>query len=174
MGSQDGFTAHRRAHGKDYHGTVIEFGEMVLATPHAAMLYAGGQPAALEPRCVEAAWVGVHGETGENGVVSCTAGSPAFRVRTVLRRPLGERWCKEAILGITATTRIPDPGTPGRLEIPTPKQAKILAPDRTGGPATDESATDEEEEEPTRDSPEGVRERRAGDVGGPIFECGRT
>ena len=120
-----------------------------------------GRASALEPRCVPAVWVGVHEDTGENVVIAEDAPGAAFRVRTVARRPAGERWDRDIALRVVATPRIPDPRAKGRADLPTPKQARILQGD---GAEVDESGDDDEED--PQESPEDARDRCAGDAAG--------
>ena len=70
----------------------------------------------------------------------------AFRVRTAARRPEAERWSAEAIMEIDATPRIPQPEVPGRADIPTPKQARVLQRVESGvGAAGVEESSDVED-----------------------------
>ena len=88
VGSQDGFTPFRRTHRREYKGQVIEFGEMIWAKPRVLPRTGGGRrPVGLEPRAVPAIWVGIYEPTGENLVIAIDGHKPAFRVRTVARRP---------------------------------------------------------------------------------------
>ena len=63
----------------------------------------------MQSRCAPATWVGAVEATGENIVVANGPEGAAFRVRTVARRPLEERWDAEASLAMTATARVPAP-----------------------------------------------------------------
>ena len=103
----------------------MEFGEAVWAKPRASWRFDKDQPSGPAARAVAAIWVGVCERTGENVVLTLDGSRAAIRVRTVTRRPAQERWDKGGILGTVATPRIPDPSTPGRRDIPTPKQAKV-------------------------------------------------
>ena len=88
VGSQDGMTAHRRMFDKEFSGKLIEFGELVWAKPRTPPRPTRGRLTALDARCVQAVWVGVHEPTGENLVVLAGARGAAFRCRTVARMPV--------------------------------------------------------------------------------------
>ena len=108
-GTQDGFTAFRRKFEKNYEGVVCEFGELIWAKPRATWRRDRSQPSALASRAFPGVWVGVCERTGENLVLSLAGFKAVVRVRTVMRRPLGERWSAEAVLSCVATPRVPDP-----------------------------------------------------------------
>ena len=83
-------------------------------------------------------------------VLTLAASRPAIRVRTVLRRPVEERWSRADVLNTAATVRVPDLASPGRGEIPTPKQARILESramfDERGAAVQDEEPDDEDDD----------------------------
>ena len=82
--------------GRDSADAIVEFWEMIWAKQRSSWRRARHQPAGLEPRAVEALWLGVYEATGENIVVGIEPGAPAFRVRTVTRRPFQDRGVLEA------------------------------------------------------------------------------
>ena len=69
-GSQDGFTAHYRLHGKEYGGDLAEIGECVWAKPKRTGRKAlKQQEDPLGARGVQGVWLGVHEETGYTGCI---------------------------------------------------------------------------------------------------------
>ena len=131
---------------------------MVWAKPRALpKARVGRRPVGLEPRAVPGVWVGIYEPTGENIVITMDGQRPAFRVRTVARRPVQERWSSAAIQCIIATPRVPDPRAPGRTEIATPKQAKVFQSDGDRGDEAEYSDDSEgEDAEEHLDGPDGV------------------
>ena len=84
-----------------------EFGEAVwFRIPETKNL-----PGKFEPRWEEGIYVGFNIRTGED-LVSTDRG--VFRVSTIRRKPVGERWSKQLLDGIVGTPAIPVVGSTGR------------------------------------------------------------
>jgi len=62
----------------------------------------------LRERWVFSTWVGIDPKTNEHVVVLGDGGA-AIRVRTVLRRPVADRWNATAVKAVIATPRVPNP-----------------------------------------------------------------
>ena len=104
---RDGLTAWQRVTGRACKQAIVEFGELVYAKP--LRISAGNRERAnLEPRWYRGVWVGVHDRTGEHVVVALNGG-PATLVRTIKRLTEAERWDYEAVDGVLARPRKPDP-----------------------------------------------------------------
>ena len=103
---RDGRTAYYRLHGKDSKKAILEAGEQVMAKPLRGKKT--NRKMSLKDRWVFATWVGLDPRTNEHVVVLGDGGA-AIRVRTVLRRAASDRWNPEAVKGIKATPRNPNP-----------------------------------------------------------------
>ena len=55
-----------------------------------------------------ATWVGIDAKTNEH-VVVIGEGGAAIRVRTVVRRPVSDRWNVDAVKAMQASPRVPNP-----------------------------------------------------------------
>ena len=115
----DGLTAWRRLTGKNYSGTVVEFGERVfgklaLKRPATKRKAKRGKQK-LAARSVEGTWVGIYPRTGEHIVVR--KDGEAIRVRTVHRVVEQERWNSEMLRAVRATPRLPNPDAKDKAEI---------------------------------------------------------
>ena len=103
---QDGRTSYFRLYGKDSRKAILEFAEQVMAKPLRGKK--SGKKLALRERWVFGAWVGLDPKTNEHVVILADGGA-AIRVRTVLRRPMSDRWSVEALKTICSTPRRPNP-----------------------------------------------------------------
>ena len=131
----NGKTAYQMIKGRRSNVHLKEFGEAVyFRIPETKNL-----PGKFEPRWEEGVYVGFNIRTGED-LVSTDRG--VFRVSTVRRRPVEERWSKELLDGIVGTPAVPVAGVAGRRM---PAYAKKFDGDMKKPP---EFVTQPEEEAP--------------------------
>ena len=103
---KDGRTAYYRLYGRNSTKGLVEIGEQVMAKPLRGRR--SQKKLSLKERWVFATWVGIDPKTNEH-VVVVSEGGAAIRVRTVLRRSVGDRWNVDAIKTIRASPRMPNP-----------------------------------------------------------------
>jgi hypothetical protein len=113
---KDGHTAYRRLFGKPVREEGLEFGERVLwRKPKRAET-----GVVLDPRWSEGVWLGRKWGTTIHRI---GVGDVVREVRATQRRPLVERWCRDALSSIRATPWLnPAPADGGGAELP------VLAP----------------------------------------------
>ena len=110
----DGKTPYRRLMGKEASQPLVEFGEQVLAKP--LRQKKTSKKISLATRWLHGTWVGITNRSNENLVV-LPDGGPAIRVRTIVRRPVSERWDHQAIAAIKATPSQPNPKDKGQRTV---------------------------------------------------------
>ena len=103
---KDGRTPYYRLYGRHSTKAIVEFGEQVMAKPLRGRRTT--KRLSLRDRWIFATWVGLDTRTGEHIVVA-EGGGAAIRVRTILRRPMSDRWNAAAVKAMTASPRVPNP-----------------------------------------------------------------
>ncbi len=117
----DGKTLWERLTGRRWGRPIVEFGEQVLgklARQRMAKKVSAKNSTIkrkLHPKLVQGTWVGQILRTGENVIIGPSG--RAMRVRTIKRRPEQFRWSAEAVLGVRATPRRPNPNNPTDEEV---------------------------------------------------------
>ena len=110
---KDGKTAYERCKGKPAKTPGIEFGEMVLWKRHRR----GDALAKMSCLWEDGVFLGVKGVSGEIKIADRTG---IWKVRTIQRRPMGERWKGEAadwIIGVPWMKSPTDPKADGEAPI---------------------------------------------------------
>ena len=97
---EDGKTAWKRLRGRDFGQRLTGFLESVFykAPPMGPQHDAKGN---MAPRMYPGVFRGYH--RNSNAYMVATAEGNVIKVRSVLRRPMADRWCAESIKSITAT-----------------------------------------------------------------------
>ena len=117
-------TAYRRLRGKDHEVKVAEFGECILyMTPGIT-----GKDK-LDARWRKGVWLGIRDRSGE--IIVGTAGG-CIKVRSIRRRPEGERWNKEGWHGMRGVPWEAVPGHPDRelkSKVLLPRAAPVQGPE---------------------------------------------
>ena len=112
---KDGHTAWRRLTGKDWNGSVAEFGEQVLGKLALKKPGTGSKDGSkknkgkrkLADRSVQGTWLGIYPRTREH-IIELASGK-AIRVRTIHRLVEEKRWCSDAIFNVRSKPRKPNP-----------------------------------------------------------------
>ena len=144
----DGRTPYYRLRHKKFNQNLVEFGEMVHAKPMRSNRF--GRKRALMARTVDGIWLGMNNRTNEHRV-ALLDGGPVIHVRTIFRKPEDQRWNMEAVKGIKATIKKPNPKDEEQEE---PEHAKATKGIDLGG---DGSKLDET---PVQDKQSGIRDFR--------------
>ena len=108
---RDGMTSWRRLMGKTWNGSLAEVGELVwaklqLKKPSIEKKHKRAKKKLVE-RSILGVWLGVYARTGEHIVLK--ENGDVVRVRTINRRPEGQRFNADMITSIEATPRRPTP-----------------------------------------------------------------
>ena len=115
----DGMTPWRRLTGRNWTGSLVEFGERVLGK--LALKKSSTDKKSkrgkkkLAARSVDGIYVGVYPRTGEHLI--CKADGEVIRVRTVHRVVVEDRWRADLVLNVKATPRQPNPNNEKTADI---------------------------------------------------------
>ena len=104
-------------------------GEQVLAKPMRSK--ASNRKRSLKDRWVFGTWLGIATRSNEH-LVALRDGKAVIKVRTILRRPMKDRWDVKHVKEIMARPRLPNPKDPDQLGVKSERLSKGVRIDEDG------------------------------------------